>query len=83
VHGADPAVLGENGDVEAGDGSGLPARRPARAPAKRTLVEVPPAKDYEWAHLPGAVNHPLKELDAGTGQLDRSRPVIVCCPDWY
>jgi rhodanese-related sulfurtransferase len=47
------------------------------------LVEVLPISDYEWAHLPGAVNHPLKELDAGTGQLDRSRPVIVYCHDWY
>jgi rhodanese-related sulfurtransferase len=37
----------------------------------------------EWAHLAGAVNHPLEELDAGTGQLDRSRPVIVYCHDWY
>jgi rhodanese-related sulfurtransferase len=47
------------------------------------LVEVLPADDYEWAHLPGAVNHPLKELDARIGQLDRSRPVIVYCHDWY
>jgi rhodanese-related sulfurtransferase len=47
------------------------------------LVEVLPGGDYEWAHLPGAVNHPLKELDARTGQLDRSRPVIVYCHDWY
>jgi rhodanese-related sulfurtransferase len=47
------------------------------------LVEVLPADDYDWAHLPGAVNHPLKELDARTGQLDRSRPVIVYCQDWY
>jgi rhodanese-related sulfurtransferase len=47
------------------------------------LVEVLPADEYEWAHLPGAVNHPLKELDARTGQLDRSRPVIVYCHDWY
>jgi len=46
-------------------------------------VEVLPAGDYEWAHLPGAVNHPLKELDARTGRLDRSRPVIVYCHDWY
>ena len=45
------------------------------------LVEVLPADDYAWAHLPGAVNVPLKELDAGTGQLDRSRPVIVYCHD--
>ena len=47
------------------------------------LVEVLPADDYDWAHLPGAVNHPLKQLDARTGQIDRSRPVIVYCHDWY
>jgi rhodanese-related sulfurtransferase len=45
------------------------------------LVEVLPAEDYEWAHLPGAVSVPPKELDAGAGQLDRSRPVIVYCHD--
>jgi rhodanese-related sulfurtransferase len=45
------------------------------------LVEVLPADDFDWAHLPGAVNLPLKELDARTGQLDRSRPVIVYCHD--
>jgi len=47
------------------------------------LVEVLPAGDYDWAHLPGAVNLPLKELDARAGELDRSRPVIVYCHDWY
>jgi rhodanese-related sulfurtransferase len=47
------------------------------------LVEVLPAGDYEWAHLPGAVNLPLKDLDARTGELDRSQPVIVYCQDWY
>jgi rhodanese-related sulfurtransferase len=47
------------------------------------LVEVLPAGDYDWAHLPGAISIPLKELDARTGQLDRSRPVIVYCNDWY
>jgi rhodanese-related sulfurtransferase len=47
------------------------------------LVEVLPADDYEWAHVPGAVSYPLKELDTRTGQLDRSRPVIVYCHDWY
>jgi rhodanese-related sulfurtransferase len=45
------------------------------------LVEVLPAEEYRWAHLPGAVNLPLKELDARTDQLDRSRPVIVYCHD--
>jgi rhodanese-related sulfurtransferase len=45
------------------------------------LVEVLPADDYGWAHLPGAVNLPLKELDVRAGQLDRSQPVIVYCHD--
>lgn len=45
------------------------------------LVEVLPADEYRWAHLPGAINLPLKELDARTDQLDRSRPVIVYCHD--
>jgi rhodanese-related sulfurtransferase len=45
------------------------------------LVEVLPADEYHWAHLPRAVSLPLKQLDAGTGQLDRSRPVIVYCHD--
>lgn len=45
------------------------------------LVEVLPADEYDWTHLPGAVNLPLEDLDAGTGQLDRSGPVIVYCHD--
>jgi rhodanese-related sulfurtransferase len=45
------------------------------------LVEVLPADEYDWAHLPGAVNLPLKELDAKANLLDRSRPVIVYCWD--
>jgi rhodanese-related sulfurtransferase len=44
------------------------------------LVEVLRAAEYDWAHLPGL---PLKELYARAGQLDRSRPVIVYCHDWY
>jgi len=47
------------------------------------LAEVLPAAEYDWAHLPGAVSIPLKELDARAGQLDRSRPVIVYCHDCY
>ena len=45
------------------------------------LVEVLPAEEYEWAHLPGAVSLPLKRLDDGMEQLDRSRPVIAYCND--
>jgi rhodanese-related sulfurtransferase len=45
------------------------------------LVEVLPAEEYEWAHLPGAVSLSLKRLDEGMEQLDRSRPVIAYCND--
>ena len=45
------------------------------------LAEVLPADEYAWAHLPGAVSAPLKELDALARPLDRSRPVIVYCND--
>jgi rhodanese-related sulfurtransferase len=45
------------------------------------LVEVLPAEEYQWAHLPGAVNVPLAELGSGTVPLDRSRPLIVYCND--
>ena len=47
------------------------------------LVEVLPPDEYEDEHLPGAINIPLKLLDAQTAeQLDRDRPVIVYCYDY-
>ena len=46
------------------------------------VVEVLPEEDYRELHLPGAVNIPLKELDAdSTAQLSRSDPVVVYCWD--
>jgi rhodanese-related sulfurtransferase len=46
------------------------------------LVEVLPSEEYEDEHLPGAVNIPIKELNAdAAAQLDRARPVIVYCYD--
>ena len=46
------------------------------------LVEVLPADEYAEEHLPGAVNVPLKQLDATTVEpLDRTRPVVVYCWD--
>lgn len=46
------------------------------------LVEVLPREEYEEEHLPGAINIPLKELDADSAaRLDKSRPVIVYCWD--
>ena len=50
--------------------------------ADAQLVEVLPAAEYAEEHLPGAMNLPLKELDAqAPGVLDRSRPVVVYCWD--
>src|SRR5438094_9623872 len=47
------------------------------------LVEVLPRDEYEDEHLPGAINIPLKTLDAETTRrLERERPVIGYCPDY-
>jgi rhodanese-related sulfurtransferase len=46
------------------------------------LVEVLPRDEYAWAHLPGARNIPLKELEAHVDELDRAAPVIVYCHDY-
>ncbi|MCW2971149.1 MAG: hypothetical protein JWO23_2276 [Solirubrobacterales bacterium] len=46
------------------------------------LVEVLPEAEYAEEHIPGAINIPLKSLDAASaGQLDGSRPVVVYCYD--
>ena len=46
------------------------------------LVEVLPAAEYRDEHLPGAINLPLKQLDAtSAAQLDQARPVVVYCWD--
>ena len=47
-----------------------------------TLVEVLPEAEYREEHLPGAINLPLKRLDAASvARLDRGRPVVVYCWD--
>jgi rhodanese-related sulfurtransferase len=46
------------------------------------LVEVLPAEEYEELHLPGAIDIPLKQLDAeSTQQLDPGRDIVVYCWD--
>ena len=47
------------------------------------LLEVLPTAEYAEAHLPGALNIPLKELDrARAAQLHRGQPLIVYCWDY-
>ena len=42
------------------------------------LVEVLPPSEFEAEHIEGAINIPLKNLNAGTTSvLDKDRPVIV------
>ena len=42
------------------------------------LVDVMPASEYEEAHLPGALNLPLRKFEREAhAVLDRLRPVIV------
>jgi rhodanese-related sulfurtransferase len=46
------------------------------------LAEVLPANEYAEDHLPGAINLPLRRLEAQATQLlDRHRPVVVYCWD--
>jgi rhodanese-related sulfurtransferase len=46
------------------------------------LVEVLPSEEYAEEHLPGAINLPLKKLDADTtAELDKHKPVVVYCWD--
>jgi rhodanese-related sulfurtransferase len=47
------------------------------------LVDVLGEDEFEHDHLPGAINIPLKRLDAKTvAGLDRDRPVLVYCNDF-
>jgi rhodanese-related sulfurtransferase len=47
------------------------------------VVEVLPEREYAEEHLPGAINIPLKQLDAETAAtLDRQNPVVVYCHDY-
>jgi rhodanese-related sulfurtransferase len=46
------------------------------------VVEVLPEAEYEDEHLPGAVNIPLKKIDAlAPERLAPDRPVVVYCYD--
>ena len=46
------------------------------------VLDVREHDEFEAGHLPGAVNIPLKTLDAeSTASLDPRKPVIVYCYD--
>jgi rhodanese-related sulfurtransferase len=46
------------------------------------VVEVLPEEEFNEEHLPGAVNVPLKKLDAETtAELDKRKAIVVYCWD--
>ena len=48
------------------------------------VVEVLPAEEYAQAHLPSAINLPLKQLTRAEAErlLRRDTPVMVYCNDF-
>jgi rhodanese-related sulfurtransferase len=46
------------------------------------IVDVLPAREYGEDHLPGAINLPLRSIEAeATRVLDPGRPIVVYCAD--
>jgi rhodanese-related sulfurtransferase len=46
------------------------------------IVDVLPAREYGEEHLPGAINLPLRRIEAEASQvLDPGLPVVVYCAD--
>jgi rhodanese-related sulfurtransferase len=46
------------------------------------IIDVLPAHEYGEDHLPGAINMPLRKIEAEASQvLDPSRPIVVYCWD--
>jgi rhodanese-related sulfurtransferase len=47
------------------------------------IVEVLPAREYGEEHLPGAINLPLRRIEAeASSVLDPGRPIVVYCADY-
>ena len=45
------------------------------------VIEVLDGEEYAWAHMPGASNIPLKQLEDRLVEIDAGRPVVVYCND--
>jgi rhodanese-related sulfurtransferase len=43
------------------------------------IVDVRSSSEFASGHAPGSINIPLPEIGERAGELDRNRPVIVCC----
>lgn len=46
------------------------------------IIDVLPAREYGEDHLPGAVNLPIRKIEAEASRvLDPGRPIVVYCAD--
>jgi rhodanese-related sulfurtransferase len=46
------------------------------------IIDVLPAREYGEDHLPGAVNLPIRKIEAEASRvLDPGRPIVVYCWD--
>jgi rhodanese-related sulfurtransferase/DNA-binding transcriptional ArsR family regulator len=48
-----------------------------------TILDVRPADEFALGHLPGAVNIPLRELEARLSDLDRAHEIVAYCRGAY
>lgn len=47
--------------------------------AGATLLDVRSPGEFASGHLPGAVNIPVDQLGGRTGEVEKTRPVVVYC----
>ncbi|HJV89601.1 MAG TPA: rhodanese-like domain-containing protein [Holophagaceae bacterium] len=45
----------------------------------RQIIDVRTPGEFAGGHAPGSLNIPLDQLEARLGDLDKGRPVILCC----
>src|SRR2546421_7402802 len=48
-----------------------------------TVLDVRPEDEFALGHLPGAVNIPLRALEARLSELDRSHEIVAYCRSHY
>jgi rhodanese-related sulfurtransferase/DNA-binding transcriptional ArsR family regulator len=48
-----------------------------------TVLDVRPPDEFALGHLPGAVNVPLRELEARLAELDRAQEIVAYCRGPY
>lgn len=68
--------LGEREKARREDPSDLAARAEDE---EVVVLDVRPAGEYEWAHLPNAVSIPIDEVPDRADELPTGRPILVYC----